>query len=315
MTRTLPVTRSNLEEILGRDKTHCEICNSSDGTIHRAREMMFGAGGQFLYRECHDCGCLSLLDVPSDLSRYYPEDYYSMVHGGTTALRKLRDYIYLSAFSPCVNWHERSDLDVMRRCKLRKEHTLLDVGCGAGHLLKDLRELGYSAEGVDPFVATDIRDRFGIRVYKKHLGEISGTYDLVLFQHSLEHMPLQLEVLRAARRRLLPEGACVVCIPVVGWAWRQYGINWSQLDAPRHLFLHTLKSFSLIAVKAGFRIERVIYDSDEFQFWASDLYRQGIPLQGSVRPSWMSRMQMRRRAEALNQVQDGDKAQFYMRLA
>lgn len=297
---------------MSSDSVACEICGSTDGIVHRAREMMLGMRDEFRYRECQTCGCLSLLDVPADLSKYYPDGYYSMVQGRTNMVRKLRDYVYLSPLSPLVNWHRRSDLDVIRRCKLRKEQTLLDVGCGAGHLLRDLRDLGYRAEGVDPFITADIRDRFGIRVARKSLDEVTGTYDVVLFRHSLEHMPRQLDVLRSARQRLLPGGTCVVCIPVVGWAWRQYGVHWSQLDAPRHLFVHTLKSFTLVAVKAGFRIERVVYDSGDFQFWASDLYQQDKPLQGSVRPGWVKMMQMRRRAKALNQAQDGDMAQFYM---
>lgn len=295
------------------DAAQCEVCGSLVGPVHRVREMMFGMGDEFQYGECRSCGCIFLLDVPSDLSRYYPRGYYSMGQVRTNLLRKLRDYIYLSPLSFLVNWHDRSDLDVIRRCKLSKQQKVLDVGCGTGHLIRDLREIGYQAEGIDPFISAEISDRWGIRVSKKSLPEVTGAYDLVLFRHSLEHMPRQLEVLCSARTRLLPGGTCVVCIPVVGWAWRKYGVHWSQLDAPRHLFLHTVKSFTLVAAKAGFRIERVVYDSDDFQFWVSDLYRQGNPLHGARRPDWTRMMRMRRQAKVLNRAQDGDKAQFYLR--
>jgi SAM-dependent methyltransferase len=296
------------------DTMECEICCSPGGTIHHAREMMFGSGDEFQYLECQTCGCLSLLDVPSDLSKYYPDDYYSLgeVRGDTSLLRKLRDFLYLSPLSFLVNWRYRLDLDVIRRCKLTKKQKFLDVGCGSGLLLRDLRELGYCAEGVDPFVSNDIPDRFGIRVFKKSLEQVSQIYDLILFRHSLEHIPHHVEVLRSARKRLRPGGTCVVCIPVVGWAWREYGIHWSQLDAPRHLFIHSVESFSRVAEKAGFRIERVIYDSSDFQFWTSDLYREGKQLQGSDRPGWVKLMKMRRRAKALNQAKDGDSVQIYM---
>jgi SAM-dependent methyltransferase len=290
----------------------CEICNSNGGKIHHVREMMFGGGDEFEYLECPNCGCLSLVDVPADLSKYYPEGYYSMVQGNPSVVRKLRNYIYLSPLSFLVNWRARLDLDVIRRCKLRKDQALLDVGCGAGLLLEDLRELGYHAEGVDPFVAADIKDRFGIRVFKKCLDDVTETYDVIIFRHSLEHMPRQLEVLRSARKRLRPGGTCVICIPIVGWAWREYGANWSQLDAPRHLFLHTVESFKVVAEKAGLRLDRVIYDSNDFQFWSSDLYREGKKLQGCIPPGWFKRMQLRRRARALNRARDGDTVQLYL---
>jgi SAM-dependent methyltransferase len=303
-----------LKDIMSGGNMECEVCGSTGGEIHRVREMMFGTGDEFRYGECRSCGCISLVDMPADLSRYYPRGYYSMGQmRATNPVRRLRDYIYLSPLSFLVNWHDRSDLDVIRRCRLGRQQRVLDVGCGGGHLIRDLRELGYRAEGIDPFVTTDITDRFGTRVFKRSLDEVAGRYDMILFRHSLEHMPRQLEVLCSARRRLVPGGTCVVCIPVVGWAWRHYGVHWSQLDAPRHFFLHTVKSFTQVAAKAGFRIERVVYDSDDFQFWVSDLYRQGKPLQGARRPDWRRMMRMRRRAKALNRAQDGDKAQFYMR--
>jgi hypothetical protein len=38
------------------------------------------------------------------------------------------------------------------------------------------------------------------------------------------------------------------------------------------------KSLRLLAEKAGFIVERVIYDSESFQFWASEQYIKNIPL-------------------------------------
>src|SRR5205823_2608396 len=58
----------------------CHICGqaSENGKIHLATEKMFGMPGQFRYWECGSCGCLQLIDVPSDLGQYYPlGEYYS----------------------------------------------------------------------------------------------------------------------------------------------------------------------------------------------------------------------------------------------
>jgi len=53
---------------------------------------------------------------------------------------------------------------------------------------------------------------------------------------------------------------------------------WIQLDAPRHLFLHTCAGTELLCQKAGLVVEDVLWNSSEFQFIGSDQCRDGIPL-------------------------------------
>jgi SAM-dependent methyltransferase len=253
-----------------------------------------------------------LTAIPEHLEKYYPDTYYSLAKRLPKLTRKLRDFIYLSRLSFLVNWRRRSDLDVIRRLRLTKKMRLLDVGCGSGSLLSDLRELGYNAHGVDPFVPGDLRDRFGVRVACSSLNDVSGKYDVILFRHSLEHMPI--DMLRLAAEHLAEGGICVVCIPLLGWAWKSYKSHWAQLDAPRHFFLHTRKSFEMLANKSRFQIERVVYDSTEFQFWASEFYQQGIPLNQMGAPTGAQRRRLRKLAASLNSQEQGDMAQFYLRL-
>ena len=39
--------------------------------------MMFGYRDEFAYFACGQCGCLQIADIPPDMSRYYPANYYS----------------------------------------------------------------------------------------------------------------------------------------------------------------------------------------------------------------------------------------------
>ena len=69
---------------------------------------------------------------------------------------------------------------------------------------------------------------------------------------------------------LSENGVCIIRIPVkTKYIWNCYSVNWVQIDAPRHFFLHTLKSFELLVEKSGLSIQDVIFDSTEFQFWGS----------------------------------------------
>lgn len=290
----------------------CPVCRGPAGKIHTAREMMMGTAELFAYAECESCGCLWLTEVPREMGRYYPAaDYYSLQASASNRVRMLRDRVYLSRWSWLVNWHSRTDLDVIRRAGLRKSMNLLDVGCGVGYLLRDLRDLGYQAEGIDPFIPEDIHDRFGVRVRRQRLDEVSETYDVILFRHSLEHMPIH--SLRQARERIRNNGVCVVCIPIIGWAWANYGVNWVQLDAPRHLFLHSAKSLALLASASQFRVERIVYDSTDFQFWGSEAYSREIPLNRASRPRLRERIRLLTNANRLNGMALGDSAQFYLR--
>jgi SAM-dependent methyltransferase len=271
--------------------------------------MMFGTREHFAYFECQACGCLSIQDQPPNLSDFYPADYYSFTEGGLPSAHRLYNRMTLSPLFFLVHWLLFASAGMLHRMSLDRQKRILDVGCGTGELIADLRSLGYRAEGVDPFIRHDIADEYGVRVRKLQLRDIADEFDVVLFHHSLEHMPM--DALGLARRRVRKGGLCVVVIPVANWAWKHYGINWVQIDAPRHLVLHTPESLSILARRSGFRIKRIVYDSTDFQFWGSEAYRRSVALK-DCRVSVVRKAVHRGRAFFLNLRGLGDQAQFYL---
>jgi hypothetical protein len=94
-----------------------------------------------------------------------------------------------------------------------------------------------------------------------------------------------------------------------------------QLDAPRHLFIHSVKSMETLAAQAGLRVAEVAWDSTEFQFWGSEQYLRDIPLRAdasyATRPekSIFSARQIadfRTKAAELNALGRGDQAAFFL---
>jgi len=193
---------------------------------------------------------------------------------------------------------------------------ILDVGCGSGNLLQDLYYLYYTnIQGCDPFIADDIYHDEQLLIRKASLNELSDSYDCISFHHVFEHMPDQLAVLSAARERLAPGGLLMIRIPVAnGEAWRSYRSDWVQLDPPRHYYLHSERSFTLLAEQAGLQIDSIEYDSSAFQFWGSEMYRRDIPLMevrapGKSIESFFSAEELadyETRADHLNRLRDGD---------
>jgi SAM-dependent methyltransferase len=161
-----------------------------------------------------------------------------------------------------------------------------------------------------------------ITVVKRRLSEVTGSFDYVVLNHTFEHMDGPLDVLKQVRSLLAPGGQVIISTPIASsFAWREYGVDWEQLDAPRHLFIHTVKSVEILAQQVGLRVGEVVYDSTAFQFWGSEQYRAGIPLAAkrsfavSPKRSIFTHQQLaafRHRSAALNAAGDGDSASLYL---
>ncbi|MHA1195490.1 MAG: methyltransferase domain-containing protein [Promethearchaeota archaeon] len=98
-----------------------------------------------------------------------------------------------------------------------------------------------------------------------------------MFHHSLDHIFDQHFIFRRIFELLDDNGICIIRIPTVSsFAWKYYGANWVQIDAPRHFYLHSVKSINFISQKYNLNIFKIIYDSKDFQFWGSEQYIRNI---------------------------------------
>jgi SAM-dependent methyltransferase len=318
----------------------CTICGNAAGNrLHVAREMMFGTRDSFEYLECRACGTLQLTDVP-DLSRYYPDDYYAFTHArhfeftgwkrrvGAWAVanyygrRRNRLGRHLAATREWAPEHFPPSMSDFPLGITTRSH-ILDVGCGTGLILLALREYGFrNLVGVDAYIDRDISYPNGVRVLKRSLDDTAGPFDLVMFHHSFEHLVDPRATLRRVHEVLSRGRYALIRMPVVSQAWQDYGIDWFQLDAPRHLFLFTEQGFRDLATSVGFVVDRVSYDSTEYQFWASEQYRHDIPLldqrshyinpeASGFTPDQVS--SWKRQADSLNTAGSGDQAAYYLR--
>jgi len=316
-------------------KPQCRICSNVDGNeTFTVREMMFGTRDAFAYIQCAACGCVQIAGVPEDLGRYYPADYYSYApprrEGRVRALlQRLRADHLLGRPNP-VGWFITGRRGVpqaiayVRRAPVGREHSILDVGCGTGELLLAMRSYGFrDLTGIDPFVERDVDYGNGVRVWKRELEDHEGRHDLVMLHHTFEHMESPQTVLARIRELLTPGGTVLLRMPVASsTAFARYRADWVQLDAPRHLYLHTPRSLSLLAQRAGLEVADVVYDSTAFQFWGSEQYRRDIPLRDprsylmnpAASPFTPAEIEaFAKRAHQLNEEGRGDQAAFYLR--
>jgi len=273
------------------DRHSCRICGNSAGNQNfTIREMMFGTGDKFDYFQCSKCGCLQILEMPVDMSKYYPAGYYSFAetHGWMANLKERalfrRDRFAYSGrgilgrivfgFSP------NPALIHVRDLGLPLDARVLDVGSGDGRNIRVLARCGYTClTGIDPYLSGDAEFGPNLKVWKRSMEALQGEFDLVMLHHSLEHMSDQRLAFASIARLLAPRGISLIRVPTVSsYAWERYRIHWVGLDAPRHFFLHSIQSLRTLADEVNLRIKSITWDSTVFQFWASDQYEKGIPL-------------------------------------
>jgi 2-polyprenyl-3-methyl-5-hydroxy-6-metoxy-1,4-benzoquinol methylase len=317
-------------------KIECRVCaNTIGNTEFTVTEMMYGTKDKFSYTECHKCGCLQISQIPSNISNYYPDNYYS--YQFRLSIKEkikflLKSLLIESRFLAggkidklFLYYQEYLFIDFLRRNSyLSATKRVLDVGCGSGIILLQLRYLGFkSLKGVDPFISGDMDYGNGVSIDKKYLQDVDENYDLIMLNHSFEHMEDPLLSLKYIYRILSHDGFASIRIPIASsFAWRKYGVDWVQLDAPRHLFLHTTKSMEILAIKAGLEIVDIYFDSTGFQLWGSEQYAAGIPLTDpkshwiGSKSNMFTKQQLKEykyRANQLNQESQGDQACFILR--
>lgn len=260
-------------------------------------EMMHGNSGPFRYVHCQNCGSTYQPDKLDDYGQYYPDSYYSFQYKEPDTLsarlrqfkRRHRNRYYyfsegligrlLARARPCPTNH------LANHVKLRRDMSILEIGSGTGELLHEIADVGIqTVVGIDPFVPKEIVYRNGARVYKasiQQLGEVFGDqkFDLIMFNHSLEHSPTPFEDLRAASEFLKKDGEILIRFPVSGSEISEaYGKFWWSLDAPRHIYLFSAKSVALLARKCGLTVRRTHFEGTIDDYLASEQHKAGIPL-------------------------------------
>jgi len=318
-------------------KLKCRVCGNTDGNKKFfAREMMFGTKEKFEYYECASCKCVQIRNIPEDLDKYYPQKYNSFDRVEKTSDNAIKKFLKIAMAkhyltdnkSPLGKFllkiFDPGFLEKIKKTKVSFNSAILDIGSGTGLRLTGLARNGFTnITGMDPFIKEDIFYDNGIKILKKNIFDIEGKFDMVMLNHSFEHMPELLNVMHEINRLLISGGTVLIRIPLAdSYAWKKYGVNWVALDPPRHLFLHTPKSIKILAGKSGFELTDTMYDSTAYQFWGSEQYLHDIAMFSEKSyyknpdKSIFTKDQIKQfeaKAKELNAKGEGDAACFYLK--
>ncbi|WP_026950712.1 class I SAM-dependent methyltransferase [Algoriphagus mannitolivorans] len=294
----------------------CPYCGSTDQQSFLAEERMLGKGDKFSYLECLSCGSLHISKVPENLGDYYPKSYYSFQELQFSNplfrwLKRLRMSIFgtFGIFSPIYGYW-------LKKLRPSRNARIADVGCGNGQLLYELYCGGFqNLEGYDPFIAKEVRISSGLSLFPTEFEKAVGNFDLIMMHHAFEHMEDPKKVLTTCWEKLNPGGKLLLRLPVAdSQVWKEKGNLWVQLDAPRHLTIPSVKGLQHLGEKIGLKLDELEFDSNEFQFWGTELYERGEKLDSGNIDSVFSKpelSEMQKKALRFNQEGIGDQACFY----
>lgn len=150
-----------------------------------------------------------------------------------------------------------------------KAGRMLDVGCGSGFLASLFANAGWDVTGIerDDMTAMHARETYRIPVVTD-IDHVTGTFDLIMVNHVLEHLEQPLQFLEKCREQLAPGGRVIVAVPNFSSFQAFVGREgWFHLDLPLHLFHFSEQGLKVLMERAGLRVVDVSHAD-----WIQNLY-------------------------------------------
>lgn len=245
--------------------TKCIVCGKSNARqLFQTYDRMFDIKGSFTVKKCGSCGLLFLDPQPSStiLKKHYPSTHYYSYKDESDSgfFYKLRSYLVKHYYEP--NFLSKVFSVMVQNVPAlpkKRKGKILDVGCGTGDTLVLLKELGWDVYGLEiDQNAVAVAKKRGLRnVTLGGYARISlfkdNYFDVIRLYHVIEHIPNPSECLRLLYKKLKPGGEVILGTPnFQSMTSSIFGRYWYNLDTPRHVFIFSPKTLSMLVRKEGF---------------------------------------------------------------
>lgn len=199
---------------------------------------------------------------------------FHKVPGATRLLKDERYTVWICQHCQSINAHETVDykyvyenypiqkqnydffakvifsnrLRLLKKVGFKKNHSLIDYGCGSGLFVRYLRERGYLAEGYEPF-----NKQFN----SPHV--LSKKYDFVVSQDVIEHIDKPQEFLQQMKKVSHPGSVIAVGTPYadnISLTNRKDQVG--SLHQPFHRFIVSKNQIKHLFTDPGWEISQII---------------------------------------------------------
>ena len=243
------------------NKIPCDLCGSDEHKfLFEAKDRLHGFDGTFSYVICKNCGLVFMNPQvsPSDIVKFYPPDYAP--HKAKVDTKQLDQ-------SAIKNKLKRRPFVASCCKKLSEQSRVLDVGCGNGYFLYEIRTVtGCQVYGIDisKTTAKTARENYGIDVFTGTILESpfpDNYFDIITAWAFLEHVNNPSEVLLKMSNLLKNDGLCIISIPnFESLNAKLFKDKWYHLDCPRHLYIYTKRTITGLFEKSNLTVNKIIYN-------------------------------------------------------
>jgi len=244
------------------NKIPCDLCGGDEHKfLFEAKDRLHGFEGTFSYVMCKNCGLVFMNPQvsPDDIVKFYPPDYephkakvHTKQQDRSVIKNRLKKMPFVSALCK----------------KLSGQSRVLDVGCGNGNFLYEIKTAtGCEVYGIDisKTTAETARQNYGIDVFTGTIMESpfpDNFFDAITAWAFLEHVNNPSEVLLRMSNLLKKDGLCIISIPNFNsFNARLFKNKWYHLDCPRHLYIYTKRTITGLLEKSNFKVDKIIYNS------------------------------------------------------
>lgn len=252
---------------------HCPVCEGKNIADKFVVKDYTVSGEEYMLQQCGNCSFVFTQDIPSqdEIGPYYASQNY-ISHSNTQ--KGLINNLY----------HKVRKITLAGKRKMiiaetgKAKGNLLDVGCGTGAFLNEMKTAGWDIKGLEPdeTARNNAQELFGIHPLPSHeLFQLNaGSYDAITMWHVLEHVHQLHEYIEQLKHLLKPGGKLLIAVPnYTSHDASHYQRFWAAYDVPRHLYHFSPESMRVLMEKHGLKVlktKRMWFDS----FYVSMLSEQ-----------------------------------------
>jgi SAM-dependent methyltransferase len=236
----------------GEEKETCPLCGG------HSYKNLFDVGGASVV-SCTKCGLTKTKNFSTpDYTKYHRDKDYQKFEW-------LFKNFFLKRIKTIEEFHKGTG-------------KVLEIGCSTGTFLELFKNKGWEVWGIEPSKSGEIARKKRIKVVNAYFerAEVpTGYFDIVILNHTLEHLENPVVILQKVKTVLKKDGIVFVDVPNFGsLSSKILRKHWGYLAPTEHLWHFTPDTLTKLFIRAG--LKRI------YKATTSGIFDCGNPLRGLI---------------------------------